>query len=136
MKWHSRLSIKMLAASTAAFLATSVARSQCDESTPQSCCPAGNVGLGERPPIRYLSAKDGIECLKDFVVFMDSPSCGRFWADGELLLGWQSRPRIPALVTSSPAGTPFGTAAVLGNSTTTTLFGGGNLDQGTFTGGA
>jgi len=74
------------------------------------------------------------ECAHAIGDFCDRPSYGRFWFSAEALLWWQRDPRAPALVTSSPAGTPFGTAGVLGNSTTAILFGGGVIDQGVFGG--
>jgi hypothetical protein len=47
---------------------------------------------------------------------------------GEYLLWWTKNGPVPPLVTTSPAGTPSGSAGVLGPSTTTILFGNSNLD--------
>lgn len=57
------------------------------------------------------------------------PYRGRMFFRGEYL-GWMLDPmNTPALVTTSPAGTPQAQAGVLGNPTTTTLFGGEINDQ-------
>src|SRR5205814_1795481 len=48
---------------------------------------------------------------------------GQFWATGEYLLAWFSGDRLPALVTTSPAGTARASAGIPGLATTTTLFG-------------
>src|SRR5947209_4099776 len=57
----------------------------------------------------------------------DGPGPGwdapQFWASAEYLLGWFSGDRLPALVTTSPAGTAQASAGVLGQPNTTTLFG-------------
>jgi Putative beta barrel porin-7 (BBP7) len=59
----------------------------------------------------------------------------RFWGSAELLLWRINDPRLPPLVTSSPAGTSFGSAGVLGQATTSVLFGDGPQNMGTFSGG-
>ncbi len=59
-------------------------------------------------------------------------ACGEFqfsnkspgWVSGEFLFGWVRQSRLPALVTTSPAGTPEEDAGVLGLATTQTLFSG------------
>ena len=51
------------------------------------------------------------------------------WADGEAMLLWTNGSgSVPPLATTSPAGTPFDQAGVLGLGTTTVLFG-GDLDD-------
>lgn len=45
-----------------------------------------------------------------------------FWLRADALVWWSNDDDIPALATSSPLGTPIGTAGVLGLSTTNTLF--------------
>jgi hypothetical protein len=49
---------------------------------------------------------------------------GRFWVSGDYAAYWISGSRLPALVTTSPAGTAQSSAGVLGQPSTTTLFGG------------
>jgi hypothetical protein len=50
-------------------------------------------------------------------------SRGPLWVRGEYLLWWVEGFRAPALVTTSPVGTPQADAGILGLPTTTTLFG-------------
>ncbi len=52
-----------------------------------------------------------------------SPRPSRIWAHGEYLLWWGQERNIPALVTTSPNGTPRGAAGRLGSPTTSILFG-------------
>ena len=55
------------------------------------------------------------DCLYSLGTFLGRPSCGNgLWFTSEALLWWQRDARAPALVTTSPSGTPFGTAAVSG----------------------
>src|SRR5262245_36483289 len=51
------------------------------------------------------------------------PSGNLFWAEVDLLAWSVKGDRLPPLVTTSPAGTPFAQAGVLGLSTTSVLFG-------------
>jgi hypothetical protein len=55
---------------------------------------------------------------------------GRVWADAEYLLGWVQGDDLPALVTTSPAGTVRTAAGVLGAPNTTVLFGVGPENNG------
>ena len=55
--------------------------------------------------------------------------CGNYWFRSEYLLWWTSDMLVPPLVTSSPDGTPQGVAGVLGEPTTTVLFGSDQLDD-------
>ena len=55
---------------------------------------------------------------------------GRVWADAEYLLGWVQGDPLPALVTSSPAGTARTSAGVLGTPGVSVLFGSGPTDTG------
>lgn len=48
----------------------------------------------------------------------------RIWGGVEYLYWWNQQRSVPPLVTTSPAGTPFANAGVLGLPTTTVLFGG------------
>ncbi len=49
---------------------------------------------------------------------------GRCWVTGEYLFAWLQGTTLPALVTTSPAGTPRATAGVLGVPTTSPVIGG------------
>jgi hypothetical protein len=51
------------------------------------------------------------------------PTGDRAWADADLLLWWMRGTTLPPLVTTSPPGTPINQAGVLGNPSTTVLFG-------------
>ena len=59
----------------------------------------------------------------------------RVQATFEYLLWWIEDPASPPLVTTSPDGTPFGEAGVLGQPTTAILFGGKDIDFDAHTGG-
>jgi hypothetical protein len=52
-----------------------------------------------------------------------------FWASGEYTLGWFQGDKLQALVTTSPSGTPRGIAGIPGFPSTTTLFGGGTVND-------
>jgi hypothetical protein len=56
------------------------------------------------------------------------PSSGIFWAELDVLAWSVKGDRLPPLVTTSPLGTPFGQAGVLGLPTTTVLFGDSSLN--------
>src|SRR5436305_2644271 len=49
---------------------------------------------------------------------------GQFWATADYLIAWMRGDNIPALVTTSPAGTDRAVAGTIGPSTTSVLFGG------------
>lgn len=53
----------------------------------------------------------------------------RLWIRAEYLYWWTEGMQVPALVTSSPAGTPQTRAGVLGQPGTSTLFGGGEIND-------
>jgi hypothetical protein len=53
-----------------------------------------------------------------------------WWVSADYLLAWTRSKGVPPLVTTSPAGTPQATAGVLGQNTTTVLFGDKNVDGG------
>src|SRR5262249_41370877 len=58
----------------------------------------------------------------------DSPGAG-LWVSSDYMLGFFQSARLPALVTTSPAGTPRAQAGILGLPTTSTLFQGGVNDD-------
>jgi hypothetical protein len=64
-------------------------------------------------------------CARDHTRIFRSEFLGRVWSSGELLLWATSGQSVPALVTASPGGTPAAQAGVIGQPTTSTLFGGG-----------
>ena len=67
-------------------------------------------------------AADGGDCLS----FCGTPICsppGRFWFRTDALIWWTNGTKLPPLVTTSPQGTPVSQAGVLGNSSTTILYG-------------
>jgi hypothetical protein len=63
------------------------------------------------------------------------PAGDRGWVDAEFLLWWMRGQSLPALVTTSPAGTPITAAGVLGPNTTTVLFGDSSSNTGARAGG-
>ncbi|HZU36528.1 MAG TPA: BBP7 family outer membrane beta-barrel protein [Gemmataceae bacterium] len=57
----------------------------------------------------------------------DDPS--RFWLNSEYLLWWVRGQNLPPLVTTSPAGTPQALAGLLGQPTTTVLYGNSRVND-------
>lgn len=57
------------------------------------------------------------------------PHPARVWGSVEYLLWWNSDRSVPVLATTSVAGTPFAEAGVLGQPSTSILFGGGEYDD-------
>ena len=70
----------------------------------------------------YTCGCDNLSCLGD---------CGgdgsRTWVTADYLLWWTKGNQLPALVTTSPAGTPQANAGILGVAGTQTLFGGDKI---------
>lgn len=68
------------------------------------------------------------------LVFEDAAGCAgqccqqNFWLTGDYMFIWMRSASLPPLVTTSPPTTPQQTAGVLGQPTTTVLFGGGNVN--------
>jgi hypothetical protein len=66
-------------------------------------------------------------------------ACGlgddRFWVSGEYLLAWVHGTALPPLVTTSPTGTLMAAAGVLGNSSTSILFGDKRVNEDVRSGG-
>jgi hypothetical protein len=60
---------------------------------------------------------------------------GRMWASAEYLLWWTKGSPLPPLLTTSPTGSPFETAGILGLPTTTILLGNENVNTGLRSGG-
>jgi hypothetical protein len=58
-----------------------------------------------------------------------APDDNGLWGSVSALVGWTKGDMPPALVTTSPAGTPRATAGILPSPSTTVLFGGTNLNQ-------
>jgi len=68
----------------------------------------------------------------------DQDACGppgQIWARAEYLLWWTKSSLLPPLLTTSPPGTPLGTAGVLGSSGTSVLFGGSGFSANPRSGG-
>lgn len=86
---------------------------------------AGNLAgsipppLTEAPPAAACCS-DGGDC---------HAPCQRFWLTTDYLVGWIQGGNLPAMVTTSPAGTPSTAAGILGSPTTSVLFGGAVNDE-------
>jgi len=79
------------------------------------------MGPGE---LAYRLAEHRRGCSRDHTRAFRSEFLGRLWVSGDYLL-WATSPQaLPALVTSSPAGTPPGEVGILGGPGTSLLFGG------------
>jgi hypothetical protein len=59
----------------------------------------------------------------------------RAWVNAEYLLWWMRGPSLPSLATTNPTGTGIASAGILGNSTTTTIFGGSTVNDAVRSGG-
>jgi hypothetical protein len=99
--------------------------------SPQNSLPSP-LATGYTSP--FDEPTTNISLARPYTLLPFGPS-DRIWGSAEYLLWWVKDPRLPPLVTSSPAGTPFGTADVLGQPTTTVLFGDGPQNMGAFSGG-
>lgn len=75
----------------------------------------------DEPGNDWVGGQCGTTPLCDYNYF--SP-CDRLWVRGEYLLGWSKASPMPAMATTSIAGTSEEDAGVLGLSTTSILFGG------------
>ena len=64
-------------------------------------------------------AEDGWDGSCDDRYFFPFAATGDYWVSFEFLLWWRRGDDMPPLVTTSPVGTPVGSAGVLGLSTTT-----------------
>jgi hypothetical protein len=71
------------------------------------------------------------------VSFDPAPADGgdRAWVEADYLIWWMRGQSLPALVTTSPAGTPMGSAGVIGSSGTSILEGGSSVNTGARSGG-
>src|SRR5262249_50280932 len=89
-------------------------------------------GCGDAGP-----TPDGLAptCLPDGCCVPDLCQPSHFWVNGEYLLWWIKDGTGPALVTTSPQGTPIGAAGILGQRTTSVLFSGTDLDYSDRSGG-
>lgn len=92
---------------------------------------AGNDPQLESSPSDYhsptIAADNGCGCCQSSCDVCCVP---RNWASGDYLLWWTKGNPLPPMITSSPAGTAQINAGVLGLPTTTTLFGGTDVDDG------
>lgn len=97
--------------------------------------PYATVGPCARPP-QLLPAPllPGVLPANPLLLGPTVAAPERFWLRGEYLLWWAEGMRTPPLATTSPAGTPQAQAGVLGESATSTLFGGGEINDGSFDG--
>jgi hypothetical protein len=83
------------------------------------------------PPATVAPPVSGL-CLDPVAA---EPAGDRVWVDAEYLLWWMRGQSLPALVTTSPVGTPIGSAGILGTSGTTVLFGDSSANTGVRSGG-
>ncbi len=95
------------------------------EPAPASCCDRQLVdrrwmGPGE---LAYHQSPNHRPCTRDYTRVFRTEFPGRLWFSTEYLVWATTGQSVPALVTSSPAGTTTD-IGVLGASTTSTLFGG------------
>jgi hypothetical protein len=75
------------------------------------------------PPMPAITTADSVppQVMQVFAPALRPRFAARFWARSQLGFFWLSGMHLPPLVTSSPAGTPIGTAGVLGAPTTLVL---------------
>jgi hypothetical protein len=90
--------------------------------------PAGSVVASDMSLLN--SAAPPAIPTKSVAITVPETSTGRFWAEVDYL-GWTVRgDRLPALITTSPPGTPRAQAGVLGAPGTTVLFGASDANDG------
>ncbi len=90
--------------------------SDCGDCDMDGCDSGGGLGSAE-------------DCYRYGSFWEIVHSCRRFWADTQAI-GWYVKGQyLPALVTTSPVGTPQGQAGVLGQPNTSILFGGNRQDE-------
>ena len=79
-----------------------------------------------------ITSAEQVTVEDEGVEFCGLPICsppGRFWLRADYLMWWTSGMKLPPLVTTSPQGTPQTEAGVLGQPTTTVLFGGETVNN-------
>ena len=97
---------------------------------PQAIDPYATVAT-QSPYQSYAPWLDTIPVIGTGPIFGNFNNSGdRFWVRLEYLNWWTDGTNVPALVTTSPDGTPRETAAVLGESGTSVLFGNQDLNGG------
>ena len=86
--------------------------------------PPADAGSGTLSS-SILSLSDSSEGYTTSKRAVGSAACppGRLWGSSEVLLWWVQGQHLPALVSSSPIGTPYNQAGVLGQPGTSILFG-------------
>jgi len=87
----------------------------------------GDCGCGEGP-IRSLLARLH-HGHAGAGLFGPTPRPARIWGGVEYLYWWNKDRSVPVMATTSDPGTPFSQAGVLGLSSTSVLFGGGDYDD-------
>jgi len=96
----------------------------------QPCCdpviPRRRVVVPASQPVNPPGYDNGL----NFAIANPTLPPTHYWINAEYLLWASSGMHIPALVTSSPAGTSASTAGVLGQPTTSVLFGDQNVTNG------
>jgi hypothetical protein len=85
--------------------------------------PVAEMPAGTQPA---LANPQALDCL----TVSERKPCDRLWGGAEYLLWWVQGQRVPALVTTSPPGTPIGQAGVLGLPGTSVLFGDTRMNDG------
>lgn len=118
------------------------ARAQTESAAPQNT-PSSTTMQADQPAER---SSLGVGIMPHDADPAPGPACGpacngaagddnRFWADGQALLWWVKAQHVPALVSTSPVGTPQATAGVLGTSTGSVLYGNTDVNGGLRPGG-
>jgi hypothetical protein len=117
----------------------------CPASSPaQTKLRLSDVEISEASYLDHATGPPQVDSSpSDYYAPMPSSGCGcgscqtscdtccvpRNWASGDYLLWWTKGNPLPPMITTSPAGTPQINAGVLGLPTTTTLFGGADIDD-------
>ncbi len=100
--------------------------------TPLAGCGSGPAEYGDYGDV---GCGWGEDCGSAIPGCCREPAMERLWVRGEYLLWWMPGFNVPALVTTSPAGTPRSQAGRLGQPGTSILFGDSALNDGAGSGG-
>ena len=95
--------------------------------TPLAACGSGPADCGD---FGDIGCNWGEECGSDIPGCGREPVMERLWVRGDYLLWWMPGFNVPALVTTSPAGTPRNQAGRLDQPGTSILFGNSALNDG------
>lgn len=140
---ESAMTQRILPALAVSLVLAGLARAQSDEKPAAATAPEGAAvydstqqpDTSSTPPAAALPSSSPMPHETPNIVppgacAADAGCDDRFWFSAEALLWWVKGESLPALVSTSPAGTPEASAGVLGSGTGTLLYGGNSVSDG------